>query len=92
MPKPSLDKATKKALLEACRLVEANAKADGNEAETRKRTDRILETLMGYDIFKHLTSEYQIRGAGDAVYCDIAQSRPATKSHQNLILSLKLKE
>jgi len=90
MPKPSLDKATKKALLEACRLVEANAKADGNEAETRKRTDRILETLMGYDIFKHLTSEYQIRGAGDAVYCDIAiQTSHEEPSKPDIIIEVK---
>ncbi len=72
MPKPSLDKATKKALLDARSMVEAIAKADSNEAETRKRIDRIFETLMGYDIFKHLTAEYEIRGAGDTVHCDIA--------------------
>jgi len=72
MPKPSLDKATKKALLEACRLVEANAKADGNEAETRARIRHIFGKIMGYDTFKHITAEYAIHGAGDAVYCDIA--------------------
>ena len=72
MPKPSLDKATKKALLDARNLVEANAKDDGNEAETRARVRHIFGKIMGYDTFKHITAEYAIHGAGDAVYCDIA--------------------
>ena len=72
MPKRSLDKDTKKAILEARTLVEAVAKADGNEAETRKRIDRILETVLEYDTFKHVTQEYAISGAGDTVHCDIA--------------------
>jgi hypothetical protein len=72
MPKPSLDKATKKALLDARNLVEANAKADGNEAETRARIRHIFGKIMGYDTFKHITAEYAIHGAGDAVHCDIA--------------------
>lgn len=72
MPKPSLDKATKKVLLDARKLVEANAKADGNEAETRKRIDYILQELLGYDTFKHITQEYAIHGTGDTVHCDLA--------------------
>jgi len=72
MPRLSLDKDTKKALLEARNLVEANAKADGNEAETRARIRYIFGKLMGYDTFKHITAEYAIRGAGDTVHCDIA--------------------
>ncbi len=72
MAKHSLDKDIKKAIFEARSWVEAIAKADSNEAETRKRIDRILATLLGYDTFKHLTSEYAISGAGDTVHCDIA--------------------
>jgi len=72
MPRPSLDKDTKKALLEARSLVEASAKADSNEAETRKRIDHIFEVLMGYDRFKHITEEYAIHTTGDTVHCDIA--------------------
>jgi hypothetical protein len=45
MPKSSLDKAVRKALLDARSMVEAIA-----EAETRKRIDRIFETLMGLPI------------------------------------------
>lgn len=72
MAKRTLDKDIKKAILEARNLVAAIAKADSNEAETRRRIDHILETVLGYDTFKHLTQEYGIRGAGDTVHCDIA--------------------
>jgi hypothetical protein len=72
MAKRGLDKDIKKAIFEARNWVEAIAKADSNEAETRKRIDHILEKLLRYDTFKHLTSEYEIRGAGDTVHCDIA--------------------
>jgi len=72
MPRPSLDKDTKKALLDARNLVEANAKVDGNEAETRVRIRHIFGSIMGYDTLKHITAEYEIHGAGNAVYCDIA--------------------
>jgi predicted type IV restriction endonuclease len=72
MPKQSLDKTIKKAILEARSMVEAIAKADSGEAETRKRIDHIFEVLMGYDRFKHMTEEYAVRGAGDTTHCDIA--------------------
>ena len=72
MPKPSLDKATKKDLLDARNLVEANAKVDGNEAETRARIRHIFGKIMGYDTFKHITAEYAIHGSGETVHCDIA--------------------
>lgn len=72
MAKYSPYKDIKKVIFEARNWVEAIAKADSNEAETRKRIDHILAKLLGYDTFKHLTSEYEIRGAGDTVHCDIA--------------------
>ena len=72
MARQKLDREIRKALLYARSLVEAIAKADSNEAETRKRIDHIFEVLMGYDTFKHVTREYAIHGAGDTVHCDIA--------------------
>ena len=72
MAKQKLDKETRRAILEARSMIEAIAKADMNEAETRKRIDRLFETLMGYDAFKHITQEYAIHGAGDTVHCDFA--------------------
>jgi predicted type IV restriction endonuclease len=90
MPKPSLDKTIKKNILNACHWVEENAKADGNEAETRKRIDRIFETVMGYDTFKHITQEYAISGAGDTVHCDIAiQLSHEDQSKPDVIIEVK---
>jgi len=67
-----LDKEVKKAILKARSLIEAVAKADGNETETRKHVNYIFGTVMGYDIFSHISSEYAIPGAGDTLHCDIA--------------------
>jgi hypothetical protein len=72
MAKRSLGKDIKKAILEARSMVEAIAKVDASEAETRRRIDNIFETVMGYDRFKHITEEYAIKGAGDTTHCDIA--------------------
>jgi hypothetical protein len=72
MPKYSIDKATRKAILESRRMVEGIAKSDSGEAETRRRIIQFFVSLMGYDRFKHMTEEYAIRGAGDTTHCDIA--------------------
>ena len=72
MAKQKLDKETKKAILSARKLIEEVAKADGNETETRKHVNYIFGTVMGYDIFRHITSEYAIHSAGDTMHCDIA--------------------
>lgn len=72
MAKQKLDREVRKALLDARKLMEAVAKADGNEAETRKRIDYIFQSVMGYDTFKHLSSEYAIHGVGDTEHCDFA--------------------
>ena len=90
MPRPSLDKDTKKALLGARNLVEENAKADGNEAETRARIRHIFGKIMGYDTFKHITAEYAIHGAGDTVHCDIAiQLSHEEPSKPDLLVEVK---
>ena len=72
MARQKLDKETRKAILSARKLIEEVAKADGNETETRKHVNHIFGTVMGYDIFKHITSEYAISSAGDTLHCDIA--------------------
>jgi hypothetical protein len=71
-PAQKLDREAKKMLLQAREIVEAAAQQDCNEAETRRRLERIFETLLGYDAFKHLTREHAVRGAGEAEYCDFA--------------------
>lgn len=72
MPRTSLDKETKKAILEARSMIQAAEKADCNEAETRRRIERIFELLMGYDVFKHLSRERAVRGAGETEHVDFA--------------------
>ena len=72
MAKQKLDREVRKALLDARKKIEAVAKADGNETETRKHVNYIFGTIMGYDIFSHISSEYAIPGAGDTLHSDIA--------------------
>ena len=72
MAKQKLDKETRKAVLNARKMIEDAAKEDMNEAETRKRIDVIFGTLAGYDTLKHVTQEYAVHGAGETVHCDFA--------------------
>jgi hypothetical protein len=72
MAKPKLDKETRSAVKEAQKLIEEIAKADGNEAETSRRIERIFASLMGYDVFKHITREQCVAGTGGTDYCDFA--------------------
>ena len=72
MAKQKLDRETRRALLNARKMIEEVAKADGNEAETRRRVERIFESLMGYDVLKHISREYAIHGVGDTEHCDFA--------------------
>ncbi len=90
MARQKLDKETRKALLEARRMIEEVAKKDGNEAETRARVRHIFGMIMGYDIFKHITAEYAIHGTGDTVHCDIAiQLEPKESSGPAMLVELK---
>jgi hypothetical protein len=72
MGRPALDKQTKKALMDARSMMESVIKIDGNEAETRRRIERIFESLMGYDVFQHITREHAVHGVGDTEHCDFA--------------------
>lgn len=62
----------RKSLREARKLIEDVAKSDGNEAETRRRIERIFDSIMGYDVFKHITREHAISGTGATEHCDFA--------------------
>lgn len=66
------DKDMRKAIKEARVMVDDVAKLDGNEAETRRRIERIFESVLGYDAFKHITREHAVHGVGDSEYCDFA--------------------
>jgi len=90
MPRQKLDRETKKAILDARSKMEAVAKMDGNEAETRTRISYIFEKLMGYNIFEHITQEYAIHGAGETVHCDFAlQFGRGESSKPEIIVEIK---
>jgi hypothetical protein len=72
MARQKLDRETRKAILNARSMIAAVAKVDGNEAETRRRVERIFESVMGYDVLNHITREYAIHGVGDTEHCDFA--------------------
>ncbi len=90
MPRQKLDKAVRKAITDARKMIQDVAKADGNEAETRKRVERIFEWVMGYDVFKHVTREYAIHGAGNTEHCDFAiQADAGESSSPDVLVELK---
>ena len=72
MARQTLDKERRQAIRAALQMMDAVAKADGNEAETRRRVERIFESVMGYDVFKHVSREHAVRGAGETEHCDFA--------------------
>lgn len=80
MPKQTLDKETRKAISVARGMIEDIMKADSNEAETRRRIERIFESLMGYNALKHISREHAVHGVGDTEYCDFAIQLTGDKS------------
>ncbi len=70
MPRTAIDKAVKKSILDARQIIQQAEKSDCNEAETRRRIERIFESLMGFDAFKHLSRERAVRGAGEMEHVD----------------------
>ncbi|TET44827.1 hypothetical protein E3J62_09230 [candidate division TA06 bacterium] len=70
MPRAKVDKEVRRSILDARRTIQQAEKADCNEAETRRRIERVLESLMGYDAFKHISRERAIRGAGETEHVD----------------------
>ncbi len=89
MNKPALDKQTKKAIIDAKAMIEEAIRADLNEAETGRRIERFLDSLMGYDVFKHVTREHAIHGVGDADYCDFAIQIDEEKKTPTVLIEIK---
>jgi len=70
-------------------MVEQVAKSDGNEAETRRRVERILETLAGYDL-DHLSREHAIKGAGTTEHVDfVMQAEAGPEAKPVVMVELK---
>lgn len=90
MPRKKIDKETRRTIIDARRLIEDVMRMDGNEAETRKRVERIFERVMGYDIFKHLSRERAVRGAGETEHVDFTvQMEPGEDAKPMIMVELK---
>ena len=72
MTRTAIDKEVKRAILDARGMIQQAEQSDSNEAETRRRIERIFQSLMGYDVFKHLSRERAVRGAGETEHVDFA--------------------
>ena len=79
-----------KAITDAQRIMKDCSDMDGNEAETRRRVERIFESVMGYDAFKHLSRERAVRGAGETEHVDFAiQLEPGPNATPLIMVELK---
>lgn len=67
-----LSQQQKRAIRNARSLIAAIERRDANEAETRRRVERIFEQLMGYDALGHLSRERAVHGAGETEHVDFA--------------------
>lgn len=72
MAKTKVSKEQRKVIRDARKMIDQAMKMDGNEAETRRRVERIFENVMGYDVLKHLTRERAVKGAGETEHVDFA--------------------
>ena len=90
MVRISIDKNSRRAILDARRMIQEAEKDDCNEAETRRRIERMFESLMGYDVFKHLSRERAVRGAGETEHVDFAiQLGQGEKAKPAIMLEIK---
>lgn len=87
--KPTVDKQVKKALLDARAMIETVIRVDANEAETSRRIERFFDSLMGYDVFKHITREHAVHQIGDADYCDFAIQINEEKKIPTILIEIK---
>lgn len=88
--KKVIDKAMKTAITDAQKMIAEAEKLDCNEAETRRRIERIFESVMSYDALKHLSREQAIHGAGEAEYADfVIQTTEGEHAPSNVIVEIK---
>lgn len=90
MARKTIDKETRRVILDSRRMIEKLMKADGNEAETRRRVERIFETVMGYSAFEHLSRERAVKGSGETEHVDFAiQLEPGPDAEPIIMVELK---
>lgn len=89
MPKKKVPTEVRSAIKAAQRLILDVTKSDGNEAETRRRVERIFESIMGYGL-KHLSREHAIKGAGETEHVDFAiQTEEGPDAKPEVMVELK---
>jgi len=90
MARTKIEKNVRRAILDARRMIQDAEKNDCNEAETRRRIERMFESLMGYDVFKHLSRERAVRGAGETEHVDFAiQLGQGEEAKPEIMLEIK---
>lgn len=89
MPKIKVDPVVKKNIIDAKKMIDELRKLDGNEAETRRRIERMFESLMGYDAFKHISREHAIKGSGITEHCDFVISIDETEKKPFVMVEIK---
>lgn len=90
MGRRGIDKEVRKAIREGRDMIENLLRLDGNEAETRRRVERIFETLLGYDALRHLSRERAVKGAGETEHMDFTvQLEEGPNAKPVMIVELK---
>jgi len=89
MAKKKVSAEARRAIMRARSLIEQVAKSDGNEAETRRRVERILENVAGYDL-GHLSRERAVKGAGTTEHVDfVMQAEEGPDAKPIVMVELK---
>lgn len=60
----------KNSVLQAIKLMSDAMQANYNESETRRRLEVIFSSVLGYDLFKHISAEDAISGPGAGEFVD----------------------
>ena len=90
MGRKSIDKETRRAIRESREMIDHIMRLDGNEAETRRRVERIFENLCGYDSLRHLSREKAVKGAGETEHVDfVIQIEEGPKAKPVIMVELK---
>jgi hypothetical protein len=90
MPRATIPKERRIALKDARRIIKQVLDMNGNEAETRRRVERIFDSVMGYDVFKHLSRERAVKGSAETEHVDFAiQLEPGIDARPLIMVELK---
>lgn len=85
-----VSKEQRKVIRSARKMVQEVAEIDGNEAETRRRVERIFGDVMGYDVLKHLSRERAVKGPGETEHVDFSiQTEPGPDAQPVIMVELK---